>query len=468
MLEITFLLNDRMRSVRVEPTQTALDLLRSLGLSGVHEGCGEGDCGACTVAFGTPGPDGMNYRSVCSCILPAARLHGCHVLTTEGLGTLDHLHPVQQALVENHAVQCGFCTPGVVMSLFCLLVANPDPDDEALRAALEGNLCRCTGYEPMLLATGSLVGHSAADRNSLLPGSCATAAHKLGRVPALTGDSGWYAPRDIRSLRRVLRDQPGARIVCGGTDVMPSIREGATTGPLLDVSSVSGMQTVELNRGRLCIGAALPLADIAGHAVVRRELPVLADTIGQMASAQVRNVATIGGNIANASPVADAAVLLLALNTTLVLVSAHNERRVGLSAFYLGYKRTVLEPGEVITSVEIPLSGMRASFIKTGKRSAVDIASVNSALAVRPGDGVIEECRFAVGGCAEYPMLCPGAASGLAGRKQTAGLAQAAATAAAAEVDPIADVRGSAGFRRGLVEGQFLEHWDRLFPEVAE
>ncbi len=462
MARIEFVLNrDRVR-VDDRPLAPALAVLRDrFGLTGAKEGCAEGDCGACTIALGAPAEGGVRYRAVNSCLLPAARLAGRHVVTVEGLAEPGNLHPVQRALLDSGAVQCGFCTPGMVMSLFALFAGNPAPTDEDAAGALEGNLCRCTGYESIRAAVRAL---RASGPAGFLPGYFAAVAGLLPGLPAAGWpDEGYHAPAAVSELPALLGRAPGCRFIAGGTDLM---LEPAAASPVIDVSGVAELRSVLLDSGRLAIGAAATLADVLCSTDVRTRLPVLAEAAGQMASTQIRNLATVAGNIANASPVADAAVLLLALGAELELLSSAGPRRLPLERFYSGYKQTALAPGEFIARVFVPAGAARASFCKTGKRSSVDIASVNSALAVRVDGGAVAEIRFALGGVAPFPVLST-AAEALRGRALSGAAVLAAAEAAAAEARPISDVRGRAAFRRDLVRNQFILHFRRLFPQLT-
>ena len=466
MPRISFYLNHDRVDVDAGPVDTALDLVRGrLGLTGTKESCGRGDCGSCTVALGTARGDRIDYRAVCSCILPAARLHGRHVVTVEGLNRDSGLHPIQQALVDNHAVQCGFCTPGIVMSLFCLLTGDPEPGPDRVDAALEGNLCRCTGYESIRRAALQLADPDRAGHEHLLPDRSGELPGLLAELPERPGpDDRYLVPGTVEELCAAL-DRDGTRIIGGGTDLVPELRGAADTPVLVDITGIDELGTISRQEDGLLVGAGVTLSRLLEDSAVREHAPVLADTISRMASAQVRNVATLAGNLANASPVADAAVLLLALDARLRLVSRRGERTVPVEGFYRRYKTTCLEPGEFVAAVEIPRGLPLAGFRKTGKRRSVDIASANSALALSMDGEVVGRARLALGGVAETPVIATRAARHIEGRKPDLVVARETARIAAEETSPIDDVRGSARFRRQLVRGQVISILAGMFPD---
>lgn len=489
LVTVEFVLNREPVRVVVPPERTALDFLRDAGLTGTKEGCNEGDCGACTIVVGTLVGGEVHYRALNSCLMPVARLHGRHVVTIEGLtGEVRNvecgmrndaelrqgsrscgegeLHPIQQAILDHYATQCGFCTPGVIMSLFGLLLNDPAPDAGAVNRALEGNLCRCTGYVSIRNAAQAL----AAVRGDVRPDYFRAVPELLGRISRAAGDEHYALPGSLSELWTEFdRARAGARFLAGGTDLLVERNvRGIAPGRLIDLQGVPELQGVILNRTLLRIGGMTALSDIAADAGVRERLPVLSDALLQMGSEQTRNVATLGGNIGNASPIADAATLLLALDAVLVLVRPGAERRLRLAEYYLGYKRTACAAGELIAAVEIPLTAARVSFEKTGKRQAVDIASVNSALALTLRGDTIAEARLAFGGVAPIPVLLARTAGLLNGEAVSRELVWQAAACAMSEVEPISDVRGSAEFRRRLVRNHVLRHFARLCPESGD
>lgn len=481
-LIIKFFLNGRSCSYPVRPDQTALDLIRDgLGLTGTKEGCSEGDCGACTVALGTLVDGRIRYRAAVSCILPAVKLHGKHVLTIEGLADGEKLHPIQLAILDNRATQCGFCTPGVIMSLFCLFAGEKDPSTEEINAALEGNLCRCTGYEPIrkaaLQVSEGLRNKLISAAKDILPAYEARVRRGLADIRGGPkrleggddGDAGtraYHAPRSLRELFPLLMKMKSCRhyrLISGGTDVMVDRNiKGVFPENLVDISGIAAMDGVKLAGRKLSIGANVTLSQLMESHLVARKLPVLAQTASQMASAQVRNAATLAGNLANASPIADGGVLMLALGAKLRLASPKGSRTVPIDVFYKSYRKTCLGDHEVIVRIDVPLDNSAGSFLKSAKRRAVDISTVNSAVKIKLSKGRVTEVRIALGGVAPTPVLAVKSAACLVGRGLTEGTLSRAADLAASECAPISDVRGGADYRKTLVRNQVIRHLSML------
>jgi len=480
-ITIIFFLNDQEIAYPVEPGQTALDLLRNgLGLTGTKEGCSEGDCGACTVALGSLEKGRLKYRAVASCILPAAKLHGRHVITIEGLAEGEKLHPLQRAVLEEHATQCGFCTPGVIMSLFCLFAGNAKPTAEDLNASLEGNLCRCTGYASIRKAAlrvseGLAKKLLSCDKDILPPYvKKVEKAMKAGKVgQAASSDSGrrdggqsYHAPGtmpELFALLRKFRSCSQYRLISGGTDVMVDRNiKGVFPEQLVDISGITALGGIRLSGKTLSIGANVTLSEAIESPLVARKLPVLARTASQMASAQVRNAATLAGNLANASPIADGGVLMLALGARLKLASPKGSRTVPIGDFYRSYRKTCLGEREVIARIEVPIDGSASSFLKSAKRRAVDISTANSAVCLRFSGRRVSAARIALGGVAPVPVLARKAAEFLAGKELDEGVIEKAAELAAAECTPISDVRGGAEYRKVLVRNHVSRHLTAL------
>jgi xanthine dehydrogenase small subunit len=448
---------------------TALRFLREYcGLTGTKEGCGEGDCGACTIAVGERKDGRVVYRAVNSCLYPAARLHGKHVVTIEGLVSGDTLHPIQRAVLDHHATQCGFCTPGVIMSLFCLFSERSKPTDAEIKDALEGNLCRCTGYESILDAARSVKGLG-------IPAHLQEAARLLEKLPmradstgAMPGDwpmNEYHLPGSFEKLFEAL-DAVGngheCKIVSGGTDLIVAVNVlGKRFNRVFDISGIPGLSEIRRSDGHVSVGALVTFADLLEDGEVKAYLPAL-HAAASMGSAQIRNVATLAGNVANASPVADGSVALLALGARLILRSASGSRTVPLDQFFLGYKKTALGEREIIETIEIPLMWTHSSFVKSSKRESVDIASVSSAVALKIEGGRIALVRVSLGGVAPFPVLAEKAAAVLIGKTPSESVFADAGRAAMAEVTPISDVRGSAEYRKLLVRNQMLVHWRRM------
>jgi len=472
-IDIAFYLNGALRRARVSTETTALELLRDrLGVTSVKEGCGEGDCGACTIALGGPEAAGAPpFRAVASCILPATKLHGMQVITSDGLGGQSCLHLIQRMIVDHRGVQCGYCSPGIVMSFFCLFAAKPRPTMAEVEVALQGNICRCTGYEGIRAAGAALVEALAAKGESeavdfILPPFARDCAGKLAAIPPLKATAEYCAPGSLIELRSRLAERPSARLVAGGTDIYPAAKSaGRPVGGAIDLGRVPELRELSVSEGRLRIGAALSLGELSESPRALGAFPELESIAPRVASTQVRSVATLAGNLANASPIGDFSVFLLASGAALELVGPEGQREVRLADFFLGYRKTALRPGEAIAAILVPLLRREGqahplSFAKSAKRRSVDIASVNSASFMRTRGKEILEWRVAFGGVAPVPLLVPDLLG--FGRIDLGSPPEAAerlGSAVAAGCGPISDIRGSAEFRRILVRNQVVEHF---------
>lgn len=423
---IEFVLNGEPVSLAAEdPSRTLLSWLREArGLTGTKEGCAEGDCGACTVALVEPDA----VRPIASCIALLGAMDGRSIVTVEHLKARGRLHPAQQAMVDCHGSQCGFCTPGFVMALYAHYESGGAPARQALCDALAGNLCRCTGYAP-ILAAGQAMGWKAPERRPAFAQST-LAIERPGRR--------FFAPVTAAELSHWLAANPGARILAGGTDLGLEVTKAHRD---LDCVAYLG-KVAELKRIRegnesLELGAAVTYAE-AFDALARLH-PDVRELLRRLGGAQVRAAGTIAGNIANASPIGDTMPALLALGCTLVLQRNEAMRAVALEDFYTGYRCTVLQPGEFIRSVRIekPRPGARFAAYKLGKRFDQDISTVCAAFHVAADGGA----RFGFGGMAATPAR--------ARRAEAAwprGL-EAACAALAEDFAPISDHRGSAAYR---------------------
>ena len=453
---IDFLLNGQPRRCEATPDTSVLELLReTLGQTGTKEGCASGDCGACTVAIGEAGPDGrVRYHSANSCITPAHQLQGRSLITVEGLARGDTLHPAQAAMVACHASQCGFCTPGIVMSLFTLHEAQrqkPAPlTPERLEAALGGNLCRCTGYRPIRDAALSMEEHPWSRPEWLDIAVDASARHQEPGA-----DSAFVQPTTLDALVEERRRHPEAPIVAGGTDLWLEVTQRLRRFErLVDVTRVAELTAIEeatLDDGRegWWIGGAVTYARL--EPLLEAHYPAFAHLLHRLGSAQVRNRGTLGGNIANASPIGDTPPVLLALGGRLWLAGPDGERTLPLDDVFLDYKQTALlkEKGEVIRAVFLPRPepGRHLRVWKLSKRREDDISAVLGAFAWRLEDGVLREVRLAFGGMAAIPKRAAAAEAALEGQPPTVARFQAARAALQDDFQPMSDVRGSAHYR---------------------
>ena len=438
-----------------------LDYLRlRQKLVGTKEGCKEGDCGACTVLIGQINGDGVSYKPVTSCLMPLGELQGKHLVTIEGLN-MQELTPVQQAIVNEGATQCGFCTPAITVSLTGYLMqdyAKITPD--GIKYALSGHLCRCTGYRSL--------------KNSEI--------HIKKSVDGKTGIRNLVAqkilpeyflniPERLKKISQPISKNGNGKtsgvFIAGGTDIY------IQRGEIIPDSNVSvlnlhpEMKGISKMNGQIRVGALTTFEEFANHHEISKIIPHVKDYMFLIASWQIRNRATLGGNIINASPIGDMTILLLALECQLVLKNSKRERIVSMTSFYKGYKDLAKSPNEVLTQIIIPKlnKDTKIDWEKVSKRKCLDIASVNSAMRIRCEKDFIEEVGLAIGGVAPVPLFMKNTAQFLINKPISSTTVEAAIEVAQKEISPISDVRGSAEYKRLLVRQLLISHFCKLFPE---
>jgi xanthine dehydrogenase small subunit len=450
------------------PTRTVLQYLREdAHATGTKEGCAEGDCGACTVVLGENIGGELQLRAVNACIQFLPTLDGKALFTIEdlaginGLGITGLLHPVQQALVDTHASQCGFCTPGFAMSLFALYENNPEcPDKATVCDALSGNLCRCTGYRPIVDAVPAAYEQARVglDRPEIL-----AALAPLAALPPLdyrAASQRFLAPRNLAELADARLAAPDARLLAGGTDVglwvTKQLRE---LGDLIYVGAVAELKAIRTDTDGLWIGAGASLTD-AFDALTTFE-PAWSELARRFASTPVRNAGTLGGNVANGSPIGDSMPGLIAMGAQIVLQRGERVRRLALEDFYLAYQKTALEPGEFVLALQIPPQPAERRFRtwKISKRIDQDISAVCGAFALSIVDSVVSEARIAFGGVAATPLRAHATEKFLTGKLWGQTTAAAAADVLANEYTPLDDMRASAAYRRQAAAGLLHRFW---------
>ncbi len=437
------------RITAVSPSRMLLDYLRASGHVGVKEGCAEGDCGACTVAVRGAVRGEGTFKAVNSCLVPLAAVAGQEVVTASGLAQNGVLHPVQAALAAAGGSQCGYCTPGFVMSLFAAQGSG-----ETGEAVLEGNLCRCTGYRPIREAAHSL---NEAPAEHLYP-------IREHRKPThySAGNEHFFRPASLQEALELIATHPEAKLIAGGTDVGVELNKLGRHYPVLvSVEHVPELRQLEETDAGFTLGSALTLSELEQQLAGR--IPLLETMLQSFAARQIRNRATLGGNLATASPVGDLAPVLLACDASLTLLSAEGERTLPLSAFFTGYRKAALRPGELIASVTVPeQTGRLEAVYKVGKRGADDISTVAAAFSLELSGGTVASARLAYGGVAATPIRAYEVEAFLRGQPWNARTASEAATRLRALFTPLSDLRGSAGYRRALVgnlfEKFFYEH----------
>ncbi|WP_374664079.1 xanthine dehydrogenase small subunit [Ramlibacter sp.] len=449
----------------VPPDRTLLEVLREdLGCTGTKEGCGEGDCGACTVVVAEPHQGALAYKAINSCIRLAHSVDGLALWTVEDLAAADGtLHPAQEAMVQCHGSQCGFCTPGFVMSLFGLyqnrVCAGQPVTREQAQVDLSGNLCRCTGYRPIL---------DAAVRMAELPPVRVDEAQVLAQLEALAAstatspaaDGDYVAPTRLADLLALRAAHPDAQVVAGCTDVGLWVTKQHRHFPrVLDVTRVQELRRVETYPHHIAIGAAVPLTEAFEALVAER--PQLAAFAHRFAGLPVRNSGTLGGNVANGSPIGDSMPLLIALGANLVLLSTRGHRELPLEAFYTGYRRNVLAADEVVAWIKVPrpVAGECLRAYKISKRWDDDISAVCLAVNLTLQDGVVRGVRIGAGGVAATPARATEAEATLRGQPWTEAAAIAAGEALRTQFQPISDMRASADYRREVLGNLMRRFW---------
>ncbi|MGB8714678.1 MAG: xanthine dehydrogenase small subunit [Onishia taeanensis] len=469
---IDFHLNGEPQSLAGLPPDTSvLELLRTrLNATGTKEGCASGDCGACTVAIGEPdGQGGLRYHNANACILPAHQLKGCHLVTVEGLARGDALHPAQAAMVDCNASQCGFCTPGIVMSLFTLYEATLHeagrqhaslaPFSQArLEAALGGNLCRCTGYRPIRDAAQAMLAYPADERRA----AWAENEHLPARVADSVQDgsadgTSYHRPKSLAELFALRRNRPEARLVAGATDLWLERTQQLKALPeLIDLRNVAELQVLEEHDQGLHIGAAVTYARL--EPIFESHFPAFARLLHRFASSQIRHRATLGGNVANASPIGDGPPVLLALDATLVLDGPEGSREMPAQDFFLDYRQTALEAQEVLCEIRLPWlpEGRQLKVWKLSKRREDDISAVLGAFSWQLEGGRLHDVRLAFGGMAAVPARARSAEAALEGQPPSEAAFAAARQALDDDFQPLSDVRGSSAYRR-LAAANLLE-----------
>jgi xanthine dehydrogenase small subunit len=468
---VRFLLGNELRDLRdVDPTMTVLNYLRLVERRcGTKEGCAEGDCGACTVVLGEPAGDRIRYRAVNACIQFLPTLDGKQLITVEHLKDRDgRLHPVQQAMVDSHGSQCGFCTPGFVMSLFALFHERERPDRGAINDALAGNLCRCTGYGPIVTAAERMYDGPRSDPFASAETATLAALRNLqnGVTATVSSDSRrFFAPTHIDELARLAGEYPTATLLAGGTDVgLWVTKQHRRLDPVIYVGNVVELQRVDIADTHIEIGAAAAYSDL--HGLIARHYPDFGELIRRLGSTQIRNAGTMGGNVANGSPIGDSPPPLIALGAMLVLRSAAGRREMPLEDYFVAYGRQDRRPGEFVELIRLPLpqSGWQFCCHKISKRFDQDITATLGAFNIKLADGIVEDIRIAFGGMAPTPKRALACEAALRGKPWTRATVAEGQLALCRDYAPITDMRASKDYRSLVAEKLLL----KFFVETTD
>lgn len=467
---IRFVLDGEIRELeRCDPSQTVLEWLREdQRRTGTKEGCAEGDCGACTVVLGELVGEAVRYRAVNACICFMPMLNGRELVTVESLGAAASLHPVQKAMADGDASQCGFCTPGFVMSLFARYQASDTALPEPVDDVLAGNLCRCTGYGPIRRAAteltpdaGTQARFGGASTVAQLKSIAAGAGADWSFTDPVLGTSRrCQIPRTESELGQILAESPDPTLVAGATDVgLWVTKQHRPLSHLVFIHDIPALQAIALEAGGVRIGAGVKYADALVQLRVLN--PDLGELVRRIGSVQVRNSGTIGGNIANGSPIGDTMPAFIALGAVLELGRAGGVRHVALEDYFIAYGQQDRQPGEYVKSIFVPAleAGLLFRTYKISKRFDQDISAVCGAFALSVEDGTVRSARIAFGGMAGTPKRAAACEAALTGKPWTSGTIESAAEALAQDYAPLSDMRASAGYRMKVAQNLLRKVW---------
>ncbi len=468
-----FLLNGRLVSLEdVSPNTTLLEFLRGIGLTGTKEGCAEGDCGACSVAIVERNVDGKAaYRAVNSCLMPVCLLAGREVVSVEGVGCSTQMHPVQRTMAEGYGSQCGYCTPGFICSMFEGYYRDDIRTDDDLDDQLSGNLCRCTGYRPIRdAAMEAFAERGAKGSQDEHVERLRKSKAEFGAVQYDCSGEKFFRPTSLAELLRLKRENPEARLIAGATelglDITKRFKKFAT---LISTEAVVELKSLERTKDEWRIGGAVTLTDIKDKP--GQEFSALNDMLRVFGSRQIRNRATMGGNIVTASPIGDGAPVLLALDASVVMVSPKGERTVPISEFFIAYRKTALQADEILKTIIIPRDEpkgkltRKCEWFKVSKRREMDISTVAGCFTVDlDAKNIVRHARLAFGGVAAMPMRAKKTEVALVGKAWREETIREVLPVLRTEFTPISDVRGSEEFRRELI-GNLLEKFFAGSPE---
>ncbi|MFG6653026.1 xanthine dehydrogenase small subunit [Scandinavium sp. M-37] len=461
-----FLLNQQAITIdNIDPNLTVLNWLRTDRLRcGTKEGCASGDCGACTVVIGSVDEGKMRYQSANACLLLVGQLAGKQLLTVEDLADGGELHPLQHTLACGHASQCGFCTPGIVMSAFAMHKSGAAADSATVTHHLGGNLCRCTGYRPIVEAAKQILNMPCSDKFT------ASEAQTVKQLQALsvTSDDALLRPGSLEALADACLRYPQASLLAGGTDLNLRVTQAHQPHTrLISLAQVAELHGVTREGNQLIIGAMTSL-DTLQHQL-KMVIPTFSEMLNRFASQQVRNQGTIGGNIANASPIGDCAPALLALDARLRLRCGAHSREVALAEFFPGYRQTGLNPGEFISHIvidDVTLS-QNLRLWKVSKRREDDISAVFAAINLQVTHGMISYARIAFGGMAATPARAFSVEALLLGKPMDNTTLKAACAALTQDFSPLSDVRASAEYRLQVAQNLLKRYFLHITSDHA-
>lgn len=458
---IQFLLNQELIQTEVHPATTLLDFIRyEQNLRGTKIGCREGDCGACTVLIGSKAADSVRYMSATSCLTPLANIHGKHVVTVEGVNLADGLNKVQQAMVQCSGTQCGFCTPGFVNSLSGYALTCQSPTAEEVISAIDGNICRCTGYKSIERAA-AVVAQELQHKDTQKPLSWLV-ENKF--IP----DYFLEIPERLALISADVPANSGQLPVGGGTDLYVQKHDELHGLELDYLFHHPELNQIKVNGDQVTLGGSVTVTQLMEHPFLLERIPQWHRFLKLISSTPIRNIGTIAGNLANASPIGDFTAILLALNTQITLLDTQiqTSRNLPLRSFYLGYKTLDKAPSEIISQMTFEFPAQRLFYFdKVCKRQYLDIASVNTAISLQMSADQITEAHISMGGVGPTPLYLSATADYLIGKKLSVQTIRAAEAILQTELSPISDARGTQDYKRLLARQLFFGHFLSLFSD---
>ena len=472
---ITFLLNNEKISVDLPPGMLLLDFIRSnKGLTGTKESCKEGDCGACLVLLGEAFESDVRYSPVNSCLLPLGEVHEKHVVTIEGINT-DSLNPLQEAFTEEEAIQCGYCTPGFVVSLTAYFLNSETFNEEEAVSYIDGNICRCTGYVSIIRAVEKVCKELESSFEKKGSSKCTIQRIRLLVGIEMLPEYFLNIPERLQQLSvnkkvKIKKISKESVLVGGGTDLYVQNPDYLINKNLTFLSNNKELRKIWIDKEKCYIGAMTTVEDIKNSATIKEMFPDIDKFFKLIASTPIRHRATLGGNIINASPIGDLTIFFLALNASIVLSNGIKKRELLLKNFFKDYKQLDKKEGEILVhiSFEIPNKNSCFNFEKVSKRRNLDIASVNSAIQLQCVDGIIKSVNLSAGGVAPIPLYLSKTSEYLKGKEISGTLIKEASKIAQAEISPIDDVRGSKEYKRLLTRQIIYSHFMTLCPEKID
>lgn len=458
---IQFILNTKTIKTSANSGMTLLDFVRyKKRLTGTKIGCREGDCGACTVLVGTQENEKIVYQSITSCISPLGNAHGKHIVTVEGTNLQNKLTTAQNAMKDNYATQCGFCTPGFVVSLTGFALSDTEKNHEHALDAISGNICRCTGYKSIEKAARQVCEKLEFSKTEM-PLEWLI---KNNFIPDYFKD----IPEQLKQLNSESIQKQGIKIVSGGTDLYVQKADDLIEHDVHLVADNSALKGISIEGNTCDIGTGTTVSELWNHAELNTYFPKLRTHLKLVSSEQIRNMASFGGNFINASPIGDMTIFFLALNSDITILNKNGkERKLAFKDFYKSYKTFDLLEGELIKTIRFKLPSQHSffNFEKVSKRTNLDIASVNTAIYISVENGNILEAHAAVGGVYEIPRYLRKTSVFLNGKPLTSETITKAQDILQSEISPISDVRGSSDYKRLLARQLFFAHFIELFPK---